>query len=256
MASATGSFQYSKIGFNVHHALDGSVGRPYRAQTARGELRGSLPEAIDPQRIVGGTLSGMFDPYEELAIEVVDGVEAVVRLEGDLLELQDHRNWTDANFKSYATPLALGFPFDSVDGLRIRQVLTIHARGDVARPTPTRDPVIEIGEPLGRRLPAIGLGQPGHDGRCQPERPSASRPSVRHTCAWTFSLRMASSLTTSTSRLSTRGRSGPTSSSPSPRTRARVLPWPTWRFASGRWTCGSLESSSTSPPTGSVPCRR
>lgn len=157
-----GSFQYSKIGFNVHHALTGSVGRPYRAQTAGGELRGSLPEAIDPQRIVGGTLSGMFDPYEELAIEVVDGVEAVIHLEGDLLELQDHRNWTDANFKSYATPLALGFPFDSVDGLRIRQVLTIQARGGVARAAPKREPVIEIAEPLGRRLPAIGFGQPSH----------------------------------------------------------------------------------------------
>jgi hypothetical protein len=157
-----GSFQYSKIGFNVHHALAGSVGRPYRAQTAGGELHGSLPEAIDPQRIVGGTLSGMFDPYEELAIEVVDGVEAVIRLDGDLMELQDHRNWTDANFKSYATPLALGFPFDSVDGLRIRQVLTIQARGGVAMASPKRDPVIEIGEPLGRRLPAIGFGQPSH----------------------------------------------------------------------------------------------
>ncbi len=157
-----GRFQYSKIGFNVHHALTGSVGRPYRARTADGELRGRLPDAIDPQRIVGGTLSGMFDPYEELAIEVSDGVEAVIRLDGDLLELQDHRNWTDANFKSYATPLALGFPFDSVDGQIIRQVLTIHANGDVEPASPRRDPIIEIGGKLDRRLPAIGLGQPSH----------------------------------------------------------------------------------------------
>ncbi|CAN5727894.1 hypothetical protein BH23CHL8_BH23CHL8_00590 [soil metagenome] len=105
-----GTFQYSKIGFNVHHALDGSVGRAYRAQTEGGELRGVLPDDIDPQRIVDGTLSGMFAPYSDLAIEVIDGLEAVIGLEGDLLELQDHRNWTDANFKSYATPLALGSP--------------------------------------------------------------------------------------------------------------------------------------------------
>ena len=157
-----GSFKYSKIGFNVHHALDGSVGRPYRAQTSGGELRGTLPQAIDPQRIVGGTLSGMFDPYEELAIEVVNGVEAVVRLDGDLLELQDHRNWTDANFKSYGTPLALGFPFDSVDGLHIGQVLTIFARGDAPKASIPRDPVIEVGEQLGQRLPALGFGQPDH----------------------------------------------------------------------------------------------
>ena len=160
-----GVFQYSKIGFNVHHALDGSVGRPYRAQTERGELRGVLPEAIEPQRIVGATLSGMFDPYSEIAIEVVDGLDAVVALEGDLLELQDHRNWTDANFKSYATPLALGFPFESLDGQRIRQVLSIGFRGRVP-PARAAGPVeVAVGGIAAERLPHIGFGQPSHGGR-------------------------------------------------------------------------------------------
>ncbi len=157
-----GVFRYSKIGFNIHHALDGSVGRPYRARTERGERTGVLPADIDPQRIVGGTLSGMFEPYSELAIEVVDGVEAVVALEGDLLELQDHRNWTDANFKSYATPLALGFPFDSTDGQRIRQVLTIRARGEAPPAVVVSDPFVTIGAPTGLGLPAMGLGDASH----------------------------------------------------------------------------------------------
>ncbi len=157
-----GVFQYSKIGFNVHHALDGSVGRPYRAQTAEGELRGVLPDAIEPQWIVDGTILGMFAPYSEIAIEVVDGLEAVAALEGDLLELQDHRNWTDANFKSYATPLALGFPFDSTDGQRIRQVLTIGFGGAVPTARPPAPPTITLAPVVAERLPAIGLGQPSH----------------------------------------------------------------------------------------------
>ncbi|MET0771993.1 MAG: hypothetical protein ABWZ82_02830 [Candidatus Limnocylindrales bacterium] len=157
-----GAFRYSKIGFNVHHALDGSIGRPYRAATEAGELRGVLSADIDPQRIVDGTLSGMFAPYAELAIEVVDGLEAVIALEGDLLELQDHRNWTDANLKSYGTPLALGFPFDATDGRRIRQVLTIRATGD-APPLVTGDPVIDLGALTSRPLPSFGLGMPTHD---------------------------------------------------------------------------------------------
>ena len=156
-----GEFAYSKIGFNVHHALDGSIGHRYRAATASGELRGVLPKAIDPQRIVDGKLSGMFDPYAELAIEVAPGLEAIVALEGDLLELQDQRNWTDGNFKSYATPLALGFPFESRDGQRIRQVLTIGFAGAVPAPRPERPPTITVGAPLGG-LPAIGFGQPSH----------------------------------------------------------------------------------------------
>ena len=156
-----GAFKYSKIGFNVHHALDRAIGHAWRAATATGELRGVLQEAIDPQRIVGTTLTGMFDPYRELALEVAPGLEAVVALEGDLLEMQDHRNWTDANFKSYATPLALGFPFDSSDGQRIRQVLTVGFSGPVPASATPAPPTISIGAPIGP-LPAIGFGQPSH----------------------------------------------------------------------------------------------
>ena len=152
-----GVFQYSKIGLNVHHDLPGSIGRSYRARGGDRTWTGVLPDEIAPQRIVDGTLSGMFDPYDELAIEVVDGLEAVISIDGDLLELQDHRNWIDANFKSYATPLALGFPFDSTDGQRIRQVLTIGYRGDPVD-RPTSPPSVRIGGPVGRVMPALGLG--------------------------------------------------------------------------------------------------
>ncbi|HSO30600.1 MAG TPA: hypothetical protein VLS28_11905 [Candidatus Sulfomarinibacteraceae bacterium] len=156
-----GAFKYSKIGFNVHHALDRAIGHAYRAATEAGELRGVLPVAIDPQRIVGTTLTGMFEPYRELALEVAPGLEAVIALEGDILEMQDHRNWTDGNFKSYATPLALGFPFDSTNGQRIRQVLTIGFAGPVPLVEPERPPTIAIGGSLGS-LPRIGFGQPSH----------------------------------------------------------------------------------------------
>jgi hypothetical protein len=152
-----GSFRYSKVGCNVHHALAGSVGRPFRARTADGELRGILPVAIDPQRVVDGTLSGMFAPYDELAIEVAPGVEAVTSIEGDLLELQDQRNWIDANLKSYATPLSLGFPFTSTDGQRIRQAITIRRAGDVPPPRSAADPVLRLGGVVGP-MPRLGLG--------------------------------------------------------------------------------------------------
>jgi len=42
--------------------------------------------------------------------EVAPGVRAEVRLLGDVFETEDHRNWTDANFKTYGTPLRLLFP--------------------------------------------------------------------------------------------------------------------------------------------------
>jgi hypothetical protein len=158
-----GRFAYSKIGLNVHHDLPGSVGRPYRARRGDQTWAGTLPVAIEPQRIVDGTLTGVFDPYDELAIEVVPGLEAVIRLEGDLLELQDHRNWTDANLKSYGTPLALGFPFESTDGQVLHQVLTIGFRGDPVE-RPAAEASIDVGPVTGWRMPAIGLGM-ASDGR-------------------------------------------------------------------------------------------
>lgn len=158
-----GRFAYSKIGVNVHHDLPGSIGRPYRARAGERTWTGTLPTAIEPQRVVDGTLTGVFDPYEELAIEVVPGLEAVIGLDGDLLELQDHRNWTDANLKSYGTPLALGFPFESSDGQRLHQVLTVGFRGTpVERDAP--DPAIQVGPVTGWGMPAIGLGM-ASDGR-------------------------------------------------------------------------------------------
>ncbi|MFO1540301.1 MAG: hypothetical protein ACKOTZ_07625, partial [Chloroflexota bacterium] len=157
-----GVFRYTQLGLNIHPALEASVGRPYRARTASGERRGVLPRTIEPQRIVDGTITGMLEPYDELAIEVADGLEAIVEIEGDLLELQDHRNWADGNLKSYATPLALGFPFTSTDGMRIRQVLTIRHRGTIP-PAAAADPELRVGPALGRPLPAIGLGAPSHD---------------------------------------------------------------------------------------------
>lgn len=158
-----GRFAYSKIGVNVHHDLPGSIGRPYRARQAGRTWTGRLPVAIEPQRVVDGTLTGVFDPYDELAIEVADGLEAVIGLEGDLLELQDHRNWTDANLKSYGTPLALGFPFESSDGQRLHQVLTIGFRGTtVERGAP--ELAIRVGPVTALRMPAIGLGM-ASDGR-------------------------------------------------------------------------------------------
>lgn len=157
-----GRFRYAKIGFNVHHALAGTVGRRYRAQTDEGELEGTFPEAIDPQRVVDGKLSGMFAPYGSIAIEVTDGLEAVVSLDGDRLELQDHRNWADANFKSYGTPLSLGYPFEARPGDRITQTLDIGFRGHPA-PASLSEPRVVVEPTVAGRLPAIGLGLPSHD---------------------------------------------------------------------------------------------
>ncbi|MBF4616132.1 hypothetical protein [Curtobacterium sp. VKM Ac-1376] len=48
-------------------------------------------------------------------------------LTGDVFEMEDQRNWTDASFKTYSTPLAEPFPVALSPGTTVRQGLTLRA---------------------------------------------------------------------------------------------------------------------------------
>lgn len=120
-------FVYSKIGFNVHHPLEGYRNRTYLATTEHGQtLTGQLPSLIEPQLIRNGALTAMFDEFRHITFDL-DGLSASFAFEGDDFEMQDHRNWADANFKTYGTSMKRGFPFTAHRGDRFEQgiVLTI-----------------------------------------------------------------------------------------------------------------------------------
>lgn len=161
---AGADFRYCKIGLNVHHPLRGSVGRPYHAETPSGPIDGVLPDRIDPQRLVNGTLTAMFAPYDALTLEPRDGLAVRFAFEGDLFEMQDHRNWTDANFKSYGTPLAIPFPMDAHAGQALRQKVTISVSGTAGSEQGKELLDVAVGRPTGQRLPPIGTCLAGHGG--------------------------------------------------------------------------------------------
>jgi len=52
-----------------------------------------------------------------------------VLMEGDTFEMEDQRNWTDASFKTYCTPLELPFPVPVSAGEIIHQKVTIKIHG-------------------------------------------------------------------------------------------------------------------------------
>lgn len=47
--------------------------------------------------------------------------------DGDVFEMEDQRNWSDASFKTYSRPLALPYPYRVAAGDAIRQSITIRA---------------------------------------------------------------------------------------------------------------------------------
>jgi hypothetical protein len=174
---ANGSFRYCKIGFNVHHPPQ-QRGRRYVANTPEGPYSGVLPELIEPQRLVGGALTAMFAPYGALRIEHEPGLTVRFEFAGDLFEMQDHRNWTDGNYKSYGTPLAIPWPMDAHQGQSMQQTVTVRVDGQPASPRAAKDTRIDIEAGATHRLPALGLGMPSH-GRPHSARETARLRSLR-----------------------------------------------------------------------------
>jgi hypothetical protein len=64
-----------------------------------------------------------------------DGVPLRLDLAGEVFEMEDQRNWTDASYKTYSRPLDLPFPYTVSAGEHVRQSLVLTA-GEAA---PTND---------------------------------------------------------------------------------------------------------------------
>jgi hypothetical protein len=151
---------YGRIGLCVLHPLAEMIGRPYRAHTPGGWVSGALPDLIGIQGWEDECWVPLFPSFDELEVDLGDGVVCRFEFEGDLWETEDHRNWTDASFKTYCTPLSLGGPHHLAAGDTIHNRVTLTVAGGArARGPRTRrsQPVsVTIGEPTGTRVPAIG----------------------------------------------------------------------------------------------------
>ncbi len=160
--AALSAFPYAKIGICVHHPTDGFAGQPYHGAAPGGPVDGPLPDAIGPQiHQDDGTDLPLFEPVSDLAVTHESG--GVVRFEfsGDLWEMEDQRNWTDASYKSASTPASLGYHHEAAAGDQFDQQVVIRAAGfplaaEKAGPD-TRRVTISIGEADGPQFPPVGL---------------------------------------------------------------------------------------------------
>jgi hypothetical protein len=186
---AESDFRYCRIGFCVLHPIAGVAGRPFQASLPGEAVAGVLPELIEPQRIENGFEVPLFPACSSLAIELTGGVKVITQFEGDLFEMEDQRNWSDGSFKTYCTPLSLGYPHQARAGQIFQQKVTVRVAGPsgalpwgrtapgISGHTPTRpdlagDPQIldvVIDEAAGLRLPSIGFGSGSHDDPLTPE---------------------------------------------------------------------------------------
>ncbi|HEY5058881.1 MAG TPA: hypothetical protein VII51_07665 [Gaiellaceae bacterium] len=154
---------YNRTGFCVLQPWRECAGRPFRGETPDGPVGGTLPLLVAPQRFENGVYVPLFPSVSRLEIDLAEGPTAVFDFEGDLFETEDQRNWTDASFKTYCTPLALGFPRELKQGQALAQKVTVYAGGRTEAPSERPASRLEIGGPTGAHVPPIGLGLAADD---------------------------------------------------------------------------------------------
>ncbi|MGH8241625.1 MAG: hypothetical protein ACREXP_32025, partial [Steroidobacteraceae bacterium] len=159
--TANTEFEYNRIGLCVLHPDDECAGQPYSGKGPDGPVSGRLPELVAPQPFEDGRYVPLIPPISELTMGLRSGGCSHLECEGELFETEDQRNWTDASYKTYGTPLALGFPHRAHEGQMFTQSVRLHATGVSAAVTARRsggDVTLRIGPPTQTRLPMLGLG--------------------------------------------------------------------------------------------------
>lgn len=159
-ATALSAFAYAKIGICVHHPVRGFAGQSYVASTPGGSIRGEIPVAIGPQiHLPDGTDAPLWDPFSALDLTHESGAIVRHRFTGNLWEIEDQRNWTDANYKSASTPAHLGYHHEARKAQVWRQSVGVTCHGfpalaRAARRTPLE---LKVGAPVGARMPSLGV---------------------------------------------------------------------------------------------------
>jgi hypothetical protein len=168
---ARSTFLRNRIGFCVLHPIRECAGQPCIIEKMDGAVeRGIFPYYISPHQ--------PFMDIRAISHEVIPGLLAEVRFEGEIFEMEDQRNWTDASFKTYCTPLNLPLPVEVKEGTTIAQSVTLTLKGEVpvatsrvqVGPSPdSRDEIIltvaevaRLQETQSGSLPHIGLEMASH----------------------------------------------------------------------------------------------
>lgn len=147
--TAETSFLRNRIGFCLLHPLE-VAGLAVTVETPDGTVAGAFPERISPHQ-----------PFKEMRgirWATPSGVEADVRFEGDLFEMEDQRNWTDASFKTYCTPLRIPYPVRVEAGETVRQA--IHLRLATAGTTVVAGHAASAAHAIDRGRLTVHLGGP------------------------------------------------------------------------------------------------
>ena len=150
---AKSGFRRNRIGFCVLHPIRECAGKGARFTAADGRLHeGRFPDDIAPHQ--------PFLDLQTFTWKPGQGKTATLAFEGDVFEMEDQRNWTDASFKTYCTPLIRPFPVPVHAGDRVDQRVTLAVSGDGSpREGRKAERTVDFteGNASGKPLPSLGF---------------------------------------------------------------------------------------------------
>jgi hypothetical protein len=119
---ALSDFEKNRIGWCILHPIEGNAGEKCLIELKNGAFEQSFfPAEISPFQIFTGLKSMRWTR---------DSINCRLEFEGDVFETEDQRNWTDASFKTYSTPLGLPYPVRVEKDTRIYQKVVLSVRGN------------------------------------------------------------------------------------------------------------------------------
>ena len=125
-------FEVRLVG-HVAHRVREQPARPRRAAPARRSPGPTSRSARPTARFARTTFPVAISPHQP-AMDIAtlawthDGVATRVAFDGDVFEMEDQRNWTDASYKTYSTPLSRPFPVVVPEGGVDRAVHRLRGR--------------------------------------------------------------------------------------------------------------------------------
>jgi len=149
---AFSTFQKCRIGFCLLHPIEECAGKKCIVTHSDGVTKNSIfPVNISPSQ-----------PFKDIkSMEwKVAGCQCIVDFSGDVFEMEDHRNWTDASYKTYCTPLDRPYPVIVKKGEKIRQkiVLKVATENFKSSQSKLANQIVLFPDHL-KPLPQIGIGQ-------------------------------------------------------------------------------------------------
>lgn len=133
--TALSDYKTNRTGLIVLHSPDVAGATLDVTHSTGLEETFKFPVSISPNQPVFD-IAALGWQHNELQIDVA--------FAGDVFEMEDQRNWSDASYKTYSRPLSKPFPYAVATGETILQIIKIHVQPTGVAPAPATEHKIQL----------------------------------------------------------------------------------------------------------------